>query len=114
MSRRWLGPEAASDIGRLDDEAIARVEAEAWPDPANADELHDALVWLGFLSAAEAREASGWSEWLAELARDKRVALLSPMRSVTPAQAKDQKVQDSPKAVMAGLDPAIHAADVTS
>src|SRR5262245_41982308 len=76
MSRRWLGPEAASDIGRLDNEAISRVRAEAWPDPANADELHDALVWLGFVSVEEARDSSSWSEWLAELARDKRVALL--------------------------------------
>ena len=42
MSRRWLDPEAAADIGRLDPEAIERVRAEAWPDPANADELHDA------------------------------------------------------------------------
>ena len=51
MSRRWLAPEEAADLGRLDPEAIARVRAEAWPDAANADELHDALVWLGFLSA---------------------------------------------------------------
>ena len=44
---------AASDLGRLDPEAIARVRVEAWPDAANADELHDALVWLGFLTEAE-------------------------------------------------------------
>ena len=50
LSRRWLAPEDAADLGRLDPEAIARVRAEAWPDAANADELHDALVWLGFLS----------------------------------------------------------------
>ena len=55
MSRRWLAPEDAADLGRLDPEAIARVRAEAWPDAANADELHDALVWLGFLSADEAQ-----------------------------------------------------------
>ncbi|MFL5268638.1 MAG: DEAD/DEAH box helicase, partial [Stellaceae bacterium] len=81
MSRRWLGPGAASDIGRLDNEAIARVQAEAWPDPANADELHDALVWLGFVSVEEAQESSGWSEWLVELARDKRVACVSAPRT---------------------------------
>ena len=55
MSRRWLAPEEAADLGRLDPEAIARVRAEAWPDPANADELHDALVWLGFLAEARRR-----------------------------------------------------------
>ena len=59
MSRRWLSPEAASDIGRLDPEAIARVRSEAWPEAANADELHDALVWLGFLSADEADGGAG-------------------------------------------------------
>ena len=77
MSRRWLAPEAAADLGRLDPEAIARVRAEAWPDAANADELHDALVWLGFLTADEARAGAGWSDWLAELARQKRVAQLA-------------------------------------
>ena len=43
MGRRWLSPESASDLGRLDADAIARVRAEAWPEAANADELHDAL-----------------------------------------------------------------------
>ena len=77
MGRRWLAPEDAADIGRLDPEAIARVRAEAWPEAANADELHDALVWLGFLSAEEAEAQPGWNDWLAALARDKRVAQLA-------------------------------------
>ena len=76
MSRRWLDPESAADLGRLDPEAIARVREEAWPDAGNADELHDALVWLGFATAAEAEEAAGWPEWLAALARQNRVARL--------------------------------------
>jgi len=73
MSRRWLDPEAASDIGRLDPEAIERVRGEAWPDPVNADELHDALAWLGFLTADE---AGGWGDWLAALAEQSRVTRL--------------------------------------
>ena len=79
MSRRWLTPEAASELGRLDPEAIARVRAEAWPDSTNADELHDALVWLGFLGAEETEPS--WSGWLAELARARRVTRLSAPRA---------------------------------
>jgi ATP-dependent helicase Lhr and Lhr-like helicase len=97
MSRRWLAPEAASDIGRLDPEAIARVRSEAWPDPANADELHDALVWLGFVSVEEACDAPGWNEWFAELARERRVTRLcvSTNPIVMPAKAGVQGPLDS-------------------
>jgi ATP-dependent Lhr-like helicase len=72
-SRRWLAPETAADLGRLDAEAIARVRAETWPVAANPDELHDALVWLGFLGVDEVLAAPGWSDWLAALARERRV-----------------------------------------
>ncbi|MBV8507010.1 MAG: ATP-dependent DNA helicase, partial [Alphaproteobacteria bacterium] len=91
MSRRWLAPEEARDIGRLDPEAIARVRAEAWPDPANPDELHDALAWLGFLSVEEAQPE--WRDWFLELARDRRAAIVTP----------------APRAVMAGLDPGLES-----
>ena len=43
--RRRAPPTSAGWIPQ----AIERVRAEAWPDPANADELHDALLWLGCL-----------------------------------------------------------------
>jgi ATP-dependent Lhr-like helicase len=76
MARRWLQPEQAADLGRLDPEAIARVKAEAWPDAASADELHDALVWLGFLSNQEAEANSDWPGCLAELAEQKRAAVI--------------------------------------
>ncbi len=77
ISRRWLTPETAADLGRLDPEAIARVRAEAWPDAANADELHDALVWLGFVTPDEAQAVSGWSDWLGALAGEGRVTRVS-------------------------------------
>ena len=76
MARRWLAPESADELGRLDAEAIARVRLEAWPDPANAEELHDALLWLGCLTAEEAAAVPEWGGWLQALGRDQRIALL--------------------------------------
>ena len=52
--RRGLDPASAADIGRLDADAIDRVREEAWPDAASPDEVHDALVVLGFATTAEA------------------------------------------------------------
>src|SRR4030095_11600231 len=49
MARRWLDPETASDLGKLDMAAIERVREEAWPAADTADELHDAPVGQGFL-----------------------------------------------------------------
>ena len=69
MARRWLDPKAASDLGRLDPEAIAAVRAEAWPDPADAEEMHDALLWLGFVTEAEARADADWRQWLDSFGR---------------------------------------------
>ena len=53
ISRRWIDPEDASDIGKLDPDAIQRVREEAWPDAQTPDELHDALLVLGFLTEKE-------------------------------------------------------------
>ena len=73
MSRRWLDPQTASDIGKLDAEAIQRVRDEAWPDAANADELHDAMLWLTFLTEEEVARQPGWMELIDSLAGQKRI-----------------------------------------
>ncbi len=73
MGRRWRGPESAADLGRLDAEAVNRVRTEAWPDATSADELHDALAWLGYLTADEAVAVEAWPAWLKQLASDRRV-----------------------------------------
>jgi ATP-dependent Lhr-like helicase len=77
MSRRWLDPQTAADIGRLDAEAIERVRREAWPEVGNADELHDALHWLGFVTGDEVERQVGWDAWLAELAGQKRAGVIA-------------------------------------
>jgi ATP-dependent Lhr-like helicase len=60
QTRRWHDPAESGDLGRLDPEAIAAVRAEAWPQVRGPDELHDALMLTGFLTAAEI--ATGRSE----------------------------------------------------
>ena len=77
MSRRWLDEEAAAGIGRLDPEAIARVRAEAWPTAANADELHDALLGLSFITESDADANPGWRALLDELALARRATCMS-------------------------------------
>ncbi|HBB87494.1 MAG TPA: ATP-dependent DNA helicase [Blastocatellia bacterium] len=71
--RRWLDPQTASDMGKLDQGAIDRVRDEAWPRVENADELHDALVELGYITSEEGAE---WQNFLAELQKDRRAAVL--------------------------------------
>src|SRR5687768_6470709 len=75
FQRRWLDPETASDLGKLDQAAIDRVREEVWPDPRNADELHDALVELGFITEVE---GANWPEFFNELKSDRRAAVLIP------------------------------------
>ena len=74
MSRRWMDPESAADIGKLDPEAIARVRSEAWPDATTPDELHDALLWLTFMTEAEVGIEATWPALLHELTTHNRLA----------------------------------------
>jgi ATP-dependent Lhr-like helicase len=67
---RLLDPRDAADLGRLDPEAIARVKTEAWPEVGTHDELHDALVVGGFLTAPEIEP---WKALLGRLREERRV-----------------------------------------
>jgi ATP-dependent Lhr-like helicase len=77
MARRWLDAETAADLGKLDAEAIARVRAEIWPDPRNADELADALGTLAFLGDDEIAAGPGWRGFVDELAGAHRATRLT-------------------------------------
>jgi ATP-dependent Lhr-like helicase len=97
MTRRWLDPQSASDIGKLDAEAIQRVRDEAWPDAANADELHDAMLWLTFLNEEEVARHPGWTELIGALAVQKRVTKMIPRpAALTAAPAPTLAVAATP------------------
>ena len=72
MSRRWLDPSQASDLGALDREAIDRVRSEAWPEPRDAEEMHDALLMHNCITDDEASTGE-WHDWLHELETAGRV-----------------------------------------
>jgi ATP-dependent Lhr-like helicase len=72
---RGLGDRGdAGDLARLDASAIAEVRGQAWPRARNADEMHDALMSLGCITATEALATPGWPELLRQLAADHRAA----------------------------------------
>ncbi len=70
LNRRTIDPKMLDDLGALDPAAVERVRAEAWPQPESAEEMHDALTWLGFVTD---EEAAAWLPWLAELMSQNRV-----------------------------------------
>ena len=69
-ARRVLDSRTSDELGSLDPDAIARVREEAWPSPSDAEELHEALLWMGYVTAEEGRP---WQEWLDSLAAGRRV-----------------------------------------
>ncbi|MGO1002947.1 DEAD/DEAH box helicase [Lysobacter sp. CA196] len=75
MARRYAEADSAGDLGRLDPEAIEAVRGEAWPEVRDADEMHEALMGLGFITVAEAA-ANDWNRWLAVLADSGRATVL--------------------------------------
>jgi len=72
LTRRTLDVKSADELGALDPEAIRRVREEAWPVPTSAEEVHEALLWMGYATSAEARP---WADWMQELVSAGRVLL---------------------------------------
>ncbi len=74
--RRYVDPESADDLGRLDPEAIETVRREAWPQARSADELHEALLDVVALTEEETRREPEWQCWLDELVAARRATRL--------------------------------------
>jgi ATP-dependent Lhr-like helicase len=67
--RRTLPPSLAGGMGALDQSAIEQVIEESWPVVRDADELHDALLSLGWVPCDQAPEWQSWAPALAEAGR---------------------------------------------
>jgi ATP-dependent helicase Lhr and Lhr-like helicase len=77
LSLRRTLPEHQRDLGALDRGAIARVVAEARPEPRDADELHDALLAL-----VASKIEDQWETWLKELMDGGRASRVSTSAGV--------------------------------
>src|SRR5687768_8819657 len=70
LSRRTLDERQKDSIGALDPAAVQRVREEAWPEPESVEEMHDALLWMGFVAD---EEAAPWIDYLMALKSQGRV-----------------------------------------
>ncbi|MDP9193219.1 MAG: DEAD/DEAH box helicase [Acidobacteriota bacterium] len=77
---RRAGDVSANDLGALDLAAIIRVREEERPDPRDADELHDALLTIGFMTEEEAGAID--PALFDALVRNRRIAILNPPSSI--------------------------------
>jgi ATP-dependent Lhr-like helicase len=88
LSRRWLDPSEAEDLGRLDAAAIELVKSEAWPVASTPDELQDALSMLGYITEEEMkRESPGnttsWNTLFIHLSQDQRAGIFKTTNGTT-------------------------------
>src|SRR5262245_12600041 len=77
-TRRASEPAGSDGLGVLDLAAIEKVQADAWPEATNADELHDALLLLGVMTEEEAQRdvSPPIGNLMASLSADRRAARL--------------------------------------
>jgi ATP-dependent helicase Lhr and Lhr-like helicase len=77
-TRRASDRNGSDGLGILDSTAIEKVKAEAWPTPANADELHDALMLIGVMTPEEIHRSGSESpeEFFSALIAENRATRL--------------------------------------
>ncbi|HEX6883008.1 MAG TPA: DEAD/DEAH box helicase [Planctomycetota bacterium] len=108
LARRVLDQKSAATLGALDPAAIEAVQREAWPDPRDAEELHEALSWMGWVETGElTRFEQDWRPWIealaaagravrvgerwyaAESTREPKAALRGRMEALGPVRSDD-------------------------
>jgi ATP-dependent Lhr-like helicase len=108
QTRRATDDQDAIALGVLDADAIRSVADDAWPDPRDADELHDALVTAGFLTAAEAR-AGRWTSLLGDLAQQGRATRAYNVQWPDAIWVSAERLPELQAALAVQLDPVIAA-----
>jgi ATP-dependent Lhr-like helicase len=116
QSRRTLDQQTLDSIGALDPAAVQRVREEAWPEAESLEEVHDALLWVGFVTDDE---ADAWRDWLDSLENQNRVihkdgrwyaadGLTEPKKTLLGRlEALGPVFEDDPRITMAGQEQAL-------
>ncbi|MBI1731189.1 MAG: DEAD/DEAH box helicase [Gammaproteobacteria bacterium] len=80
-ARNFADPLLAGELARLDPQAIDEVRRNAWPDAADPEELHDALLLSGIIDESELgetrRNLPAWREYLQPLIAQRRATIIT-------------------------------------
>jgi ATP-dependent Lhr-like helicase len=95
--RQTLGTDVTGGAGILDPAAIDQVSAESWPEPRDADELHDALLTLIALPPV-----ADWQTFFSELTETGRVSIVRREGSEFWVATERLSVADDPIVVVSG------------
>jgi ATP-dependent Lhr-like helicase len=79
QQHQHFDPRQVTKMGRLNPDAIEQVKLEAWPQPRDSDELHDALVIAGFIEESEISPHAfeRWQSYLEPLQRQQRATRMT-------------------------------------
>ncbi len=73
QQQRFMDPTHADRLNQLDQAAIDRVREEAWPDITSTEELHDAMLVLGFITEQEGLMlGDSWNRFIEPLIEQER------------------------------------------
>lgn len=91
QNRRWLDPESADELGRLDAAAIARERDEVWPRVESVDELHDALTQMSYFTPDEGKPYAAFFDTLVQ---QKRAAVLKLSKNAPALWVSSERLED--------------------
>jgi ATP-dependent Lhr-like helicase len=94
-NRSWVDPAENADYTALDQVAINRVREEAWPWVRSADELHDALMLMGFMTWGEVhgQHEGGQSSEALELEADLSLFLAELVKQKRATEVRHKSVR---------------------
>lgn len=107
-TRHVLDPATAKDLGKLDGVAVRMVREEAWPQVGDADELYDALVQCGLVTAEEG-ERSGWTHMFEQLVKQGRATVVKNRVALWCALERLPQLQEVHRD--ASLEPVVELSD---